>query len=118
MNLTVGKLENELRKYPKGIEISVECGYCNHGSTGSESILKVNDKTNQTYGYIELVVNNKSESRVELATDEKEFYEKEVNKLKEELRIANLKIKEYEEYLNLLSDAVLREIKFINKFVK
>lgn len=90
--LTVGYLENELRKYPKGTEITVGCDCCNHSSSGSSDIINIEDKTNQTYGYIELRFNNKSESDIKLSNDEKEFYERDIEKLKKQIKEKDYKL--------------------------
>lgn len=90
MNLTVGKIEELLRPFSKGTEVSLNCGCCHHGSIGNEDILKVRNYTNQTYGYIELEFNANSQGKVELNPNEKEWYEGEIQKLKEQ----NKKLKE------------------------
>lgn len=52
---TVGELIQLLGKYDFNTPIVTGCGECLHGYTGG--IVKVEDRTNQTYGYIELNVN-------------------------------------------------------------
>lgn len=52
---TVGELIQLLGKYDFNTPIVTGCGECLHGYTGG--IVKVEDRTNQTYGYIELTVN-------------------------------------------------------------
>ena len=73
MEINVGQLEDMLRKFDKGTVIHSSCNNCNHSTNGELNII---DKTNQTYGYIEITVNNHHEAKVECAADEKEFYEK------------------------------------------
>lgn len=79
--LTVGHLEEQLRKFPKGTTISLTCNSCHHGSIGDIDIINIVDNTDQTYGYIELVFNNKSTPNVELSKDREEFYKKEIQRL-------------------------------------
>jgi len=100
MNLTVGVLEEKLRKFPKKIEISVNCGCCHHGSIGEESILTIEDRTNQTYGYIELNLNASSQAEVKLSKDKEEFYKAEVVKLNKVIQEQAKKIERYVEYIN------------------
>lgn len=87
MDLTVGNLENKLREFKKGTSIHLLCGCCNHGICGGEDILKVRNHTNQTYGYIELAINDTAVGEVKLNPDEKEFYKNEVDKLKREVEM-------------------------------
>lgn len=87
MDLTVGSLENKLREFKKGTNIHLLCGCCNHGISGGESILQVKDNINQTYGYIELIMNDKAVGEAKLNPDEKEFYKNEVDKLKREIEV-------------------------------
>jgi len=82
--LTVGELESKLRKFPKGTEVMVGCGCCHHSSSGTEKILRIADCTDQTYGYIELILNDASQPEVSLSKDKEEFYKKEIEKLKSE----------------------------------
>lgn len=114
MNLTVGKLEEELRKYSKGTDIHVGCNCCNHGSSGGEDIIKIEDKTGQTYGYIDISINATHESKVELAANEKEFYEKEISKLKEELELEKKKVRVYKETIQSINT----DINFIDSKLK
>lgn len=99
MDLTVGILEEKLRKFPKGTSITVSCGCCNHGALGSENIIEIADKTNQTYGYIEINLNNSSKAEVELSKDKEEFYKAEVDKLSKIIKEHNLKLKIYKEHI-------------------
>lgn len=82
MNLTVGQLEDKLRQFPKNTSITLTCRACHHGSSGGEDILKIEDNTSQTFGCIEIGVNNKTEPNVDRAFDKEEFYKKEVEILK------------------------------------
>ena len=110
-NLTVGYLENELRKFPKGTEISVGCHSCNHSSIGTTNIIEIVDNTNQTYGYIELNLNNKSESLFELNADKEEYYKKEIEKLNKEIRTKDKKIK----ILLDVIESIKKDLVFLDK---
>jgi hypothetical protein len=97
MELTVGKIEEMLRKYPKGTPVHLSCGCCNHSSSGNETILGIEESLNQTYGYITLQFNDSSRAEVELSSDKEEFYKKEISKLKDkisELNTINERVKE------------------------
>lgn len=100
MDLTVGIIENKLRKFSKGTSVSVSCGCCNHGTIGAETILKIKDDTNQTYGYIEFILNASSQSDVKLSKDKEEFYKTKTEKLNKTIEEQELKIKRYEEFIN------------------
>lgn len=52
---TVGSLIEALAKYPFSTEIVTECCACQKSSSGGT--IKVNDHTNQTFGYLGLEVN-------------------------------------------------------------
>jgi hypothetical protein len=103
MDLTVGILENKLRQFPKGTPINVCCECCHHGALGNETILGIEDKTNQTYGYIELILNNSSEPDVTVTKDEKVFYEAELKRLNELIVKKNKLITDYEDQMNCFS---------------
>lgn len=106
MDLTVGKIEDMLRKYSKGTLVHIGCRHCHHSSIGDEGILKLNDCTDQTYGYIELQVNETYEPNNEEITtsEEKEFFVKEIGRLKEEIKDKDRLIQEYtEEFKNIQS---------------
>ncbi|MGH4125618.1 MAG: hypothetical protein ACREV6_22125 [Clostridium sp.] len=114
MELTVGLLENELRQFSKGTAVHVSCGCCNHGALGNETILGIADKTNQTYGYIELNLNNSSKAEVELSTDKEEFYKVEVAKLNKIIKEQDRKLKRCKDFVeSSLSDneRMLKQIK-------
>jgi len=113
MQLTVGKIEEQLRKFPKGTLVNVGCGCCNHSASGDESMLKIEDNTNQTYDYIEMQFNSSSQSELKLNPDEKEFYECEVKKLKEEIKKLHEIIEDYVEGL----DYVVGDIARLNRIL-
>lgn len=104
MKLTVGHIENLLRSFDKGIEVSVGCNSCNHGSIGSTENIEIIDRTNQTYGYIELVVNAKHKGDIELNPDKQEFYTKEIEKFKKEIKRLNEIISIYEDTIENVSN--------------
>lgn len=104
MKLTVGHIENLLKGFNKGTEVSVGCNSCNHGSIGSIENIKIIDNTNQTYGYIELIVNAKHEGDIELNPDKQEFYAKEIEKLKKEIKRLNEIISIYEDAIENVSN--------------
>lgn len=105
MELTVGILEDKLRKFSKGTSIHVSCGVCHHGALGNESILEINDNTNQTFGYIELNLNASSESNVELTVDKEEFYKAEIEKLKKQIMQQKIKLLEYEDTMKSIKSS-------------
>ncbi|MBU3155159.1 hypothetical protein [Clostridium estertheticum] len=106
MDLTVGVLEDKLRKFSKGIPINVSCEVCHHGAMGNETIISVEDKTNQSYGYIELTLNASSKPDVKVTKDEKIFYDAEIKRLTEIIDLRDKKIERYEGYINSsISDA-------------
>ena len=106
MELTVGFLENKLRKFPKGTSITVSCGCCQHGALGNETILDIKDKTNQTYGYIELELNASSKAEKELSVDKEEFFEKRIKTMQEIIDKQNIKLDRYKGYIESnISDA-------------
>lgn len=82
--LTVGYLEDKLRKFPKETEIYVSCGCCHHSSVGSTDIIDIEDYTDQTFGYIELKINDSIESDIKLSKNKEEFYKAEIKKLEKE----------------------------------
>lgn len=108
MKLTVGYIEELLRKFSKGTEVSVGCNNCNHGAIGSEKDVEIIDMTNQTYGYIKLVVNAKNEGEVDSNLDKEEFYTKEVEKLKNEIERLNSIIEVYEDEIETISNIPIR----------
>lgn len=82
--LTVGYLEDKLREFPKKTNIYVSCGCCHHSSGGSTDIVNIEDNTDQTFGYIELQINDSSKSDVKLSKDKEKFYKAEIKKLEKE----------------------------------
>ncbi|MEK4030845.1 hypothetical protein MKZ02_20205 [Pseudobacillus sp. FSL P4-0506] len=52
---TVGELVEMLAKFPFDTEIVVGCGGCQKGSVND--VITISDRTDQTFGYIELNVN-------------------------------------------------------------
>lgn len=95
MNLTIGKLEEMLRGYDRSTIVNVGCNCCNRGGTG-ESMLSITDRTDQTYGYIELNLNATHYGDVELNDDKEEFYSKEIEKLKNKISKLQQDIKLYD----------------------
>lgn len=108
--MNVGMLEDLLRKFDKGTEIHVSCNNCNHGASGGDDLIRIIDKTGGTYGYIELGIHNKHEAKVELATDEKEFYEREIDKLKEQLEEYKYQNTQYKDKLDSIVHIIHRKI--------
>jgi len=118
MELTIGMLEDKLRKFSKGVAISVTCNCCHHGAIGDSSILSITDKTNQTYGYIELNLNDSSQSDAELSHDKEEFYKKEVEKLNKIIKTQIMKLERYEEYIDSNirdNERIMNHIKYLDK---
>lgn len=114
MELTVGLLESKLRKFPKGTAVQVSCGCCNHGALGNETILNIEDRTNQTYGYIELNLNHSSKAEVKLSADKEEFYKVEVAKLNEIIKEQDRKLERCKGFVeSSLSDTerMLKQLK-------
>ena len=107
--LTVGYVEDILRKHNKSTEIHTVCNCCHHGALGSTNILKIKDNTNQTYGYIEFELNASSDPiKVELTDNEKEFYEGELKRLNEENEKLKRKLKIYNEYIEDIECSINR----------
>lgn len=111
MSFTVGKLEDVLRSYSKDTVIHSSCGNCHHGTNGDIEII---DKTNQTYGYIEININNRHDPKIEYAADEKEFYEREIERLK---RACNKHKKQEETYKRMI-DSIKSDIEIYSKWLK
>lgn len=99
MELTVGILEDKLRHFKKGTLIHVGCGCCHHSAMGNETIISIEDRTNQTYGYIELNINDTSKSEVELSKDRETFYKAEIEKLNKTIKEQKAKLEEYKEFV-------------------
>lgn len=106
--MNVGMLEDLLRKFDKGTEIHVSCDNCNHGASGGDDLIKITDKTNQTYEYLELTIHHKHNAKVELAVDEKEFYEREIEKLKEQLEEYKHQNTQYRDKLDSIDHIIHR----------
>lgn len=108
--LTVGYLEDQLRNFPKETEISVSCNCCHHSSIGSKDIIKIEDNTNQTFGYIELNINSTVEPDIERAIDKEEFYKAEIKKLEIEKKEAIEELNKYKNKIttiyNLIDDSI------------
>lgn len=114
--LMVGYIEDLLRKYDKSVEVEVSCGCCHRGSIGSTNILKVRDNTNQTYGYISLNLNASSEpASVDDVENKKEFYEGEVKRLSDEVRILKNKLKLYNEFEEDVLNSIKRECEILDR---
>lgn len=67
---TVGELIEVLSQYKFNTPINTTCCECRHGWSGGS--VSVGDFTNQTYGYIDLHI-NQSGYKSNLSRDEKEF---------------------------------------------
>ncbi len=67
---TVGELIEVLSQYRFSTPINTSCNECHHGWSGGSVI--VDDFTKQTYGYVDLRI-NQSGYRSNLTRDEKEF---------------------------------------------
>lgn len=118
MDLTIGMIEDKFRKYPKGTTVNVSCGCCHHGALGNETILDIQDNTNQTYGYIELVVNASSEPQVELSPDKEEFYKKEIERLNKIIKKQEFELKEYKSSIESIQRSCEWALKDKGKWVK
>lgn len=114
-NLTVGKIEELLRPFEKGTTVMVGCRKCHSGSSG-ENILKIIDNSNQTYGYIELEINKNSEpSKEVLELADKEFFIKEIEKLKETIKARDNELNQYKYLVNELTDTIEGRVKWIER---
>lgn len=67
---TVGELIEVLSQYKFSTPINTTCNECRHGWSGGS--VSVEDFTNQTYGYIDLHI-NQSGYKSNMTRDEKEF---------------------------------------------
>lgn len=94
--MKVKDLEKILRNYDSETEIHTRCDNCHHGSNRDISIL---DSTNQTYGYVEIILNETIKSKIECSKDEKEFYEKEISKLENTVKRLKEEIALYEDFI-------------------
>ena len=115
MDLSVGIIEDKLRKFPKNTSISISCSCCNHSSSGNESILSITDNTNQTYGYIELNFNDSSKAEVKLSTDKEKFYTKEIEKLNKIIKTQERKLNDYKEHVEDKIKSDERALKWIER---
>ena len=97
MDLTVGVIEDKLRKFPKETTVELTCGCCHHGAIGNESMLSIEDNTHQNYGYITLNFLDASQSYVELSQDKEEFYKGEIAKLNKIIEGQKNKLERYED---------------------
>ena len=95
MDLTVGIIEDKLRKFPKETSVHLSCGCCRHSSSGNENILGIADNTDKGYEYIELNFNDSSQSSVELSKDKEEYYKTEIEKLHKIIRRQTDKLNKY-----------------------
>lgn len=100
MELTVGVLEEQIRKYRKGTAIHVTCNVCHHGALGDEKVISIKDHTNQTYGDIEITINASSGPDVKVTKDEKIFYDTEIKRLNSIVDLRDKEIERYKEYIN------------------
>ncbi len=56
--MNVGQIRALLSKYPDNTQVLVFCEKCRHGeSSEREVLIDVVDKTNQTFGYIQIEFN-------------------------------------------------------------
>lgn len=99
MELTVSKLEEKLREFSKDTIISVGCNCCNHSSSG-ENVIKISNKTDQTYGYIELTLNDISKSEVELSKNKEEYYKVVIEKMQGIINEQDEKLKKYKNFVD------------------
>lgn len=114
--LTVGYIEDLLRKYDKSVEVEVSCGCCHRGSIGSTSILKVRDNTDQTYGYVGLELNSSSSpANVEDIENKKEFYEGEIKRLNKEVETLKNKLKLYNEFEEDVLNSIKHHCEMLDK---
>lgn len=113
MDLTVGKIEEILRGYNKDTIVHTGCNCCNRSGSG-EGLLQLVDKTNQTYGYIELNLNGTHESKIELSIDKEQFYIRELEKKNIEIQKLKSKLKIYEDTI----ESIERCIRINDKRVK
>lgn len=114
--LTVGYIEDLLRKYDKSVEVEVSCGCCHRSSIGGTNILKVRDNTDQTYGYISLNLNASSEpANVDDVENKKEFYEGEIKRLNDEVRILKNKLKLYNEFEEDILNNIKRHCEILDR---
>lgn len=111
MKVTVEKLEDSLRKFNKDTEIYSSCGNCHHSTNGDLIIV---DKTNQTYGYIELLVNNRKDPKIECAADKEEFFLKEIDRLKNEYKKLERQYNIYKD----LADGIISKIELAKDYVE
>jgi len=88
-NLTIGYIEDQLRKFDRGTAVTVGCHCCNHSSYGGEDILQIVDDTDQTFGIVHLEMNGTIEPIKELAADKEQYYENRLIEVTDE----NIKLK-------------------------
>lgn len=119
-DLTVGKLEELLRPFEKGTSIHVGCRRCHSSSSGSEDIVGITDRSKETYGYIELELNEKFEPdyKVIISAEEKEFFIKEIEKLKETIKARDNELNQYKDLVNGLSNTIEGRVKWIERMSK
>lgn len=117
MNFTVGQLEDMLRKFPKSTVIHVGCKSCSRSSSGQD-IIDIADMTNQTYGYIELTLNNTYERSHELTADERLHYEKTIKDLEAECKKYRRKSDDLESIVNSIKTSIDRRLGWINNNIK
>ena len=116
--LNVGKLEELLRPYSKETIIHTGCRKCHSGSSGG-NILKIIDNSRQTYGYIELEVNENSEpSKEVLESADKEFFINEIDKLKETIKAKDNELRLYKDLVSGVVDTIESRIKWIERMEK
>lgn len=113
-NFTVGKLENMLRKFDKETSVHVACRRCCSGSM-NEDVIKIDDRTNQTYGYIELELNGTWDRSKELSKDKTAYYEKVIADLTAERDEYKRKAEGYESLLESVKGTLERNLVWINR---
>lgn len=104
--LTVGLLEDQLRRFDRETEISLTCGCCQCNSIGD---ILIEDNTDET-GYVEISVNNLVMPSAELAIDKERFYEAEVKRLKKEKEEIKIEMFEYKDKLKCIEKFIRNEI--------
>lgn len=112
MNLTVGYIEDILRKFPKETPVNVSCNHCNLGSQGSTDIIKIVDNTKQTFGYVNFVLNDSAPTELKVSDDEKKYYENVIKRYGDEIKKLQLQLNWYKSEINNIKSSAERAIKF------
>ena len=101
MDLTVGIIEEKLRKFPKEKTVHLSCECCHHSAGGSETILGIIENSD----YIELNFNDSSQSNVELSKDKEDWYKFILRDFERALEKQNEELQNYREYFNSIKRA-------------